>query len=40
MANLFCEMDLCHEEIGDAFDVRSVSKVNRGPSLVPQIIRR
>ncbi|MBR1142293.1 hypothetical protein [Bradyrhizobium sp. AUGA SZCCT0431] len=40
LADLFCEMDLRHNEIGDAFDVRSVSKINRGPSLVPHIIRR
>jgi hypothetical protein len=40
LADLFCEMDLRHNEIGDVADVRSVININRGPSLVPHIIRR
>jgi hypothetical protein len=40
LADLFSEMDLRQREIGDVADVREVSTIHRGPSLVPLIIRR
>jgi hypothetical protein len=40
LADLFSEMEMRHAEISDVADVRKVSTINRGPSLVPLIIRR
>jgi len=40
LADLFTQMDLRHQEVGDVSDVREAIVVNRGPSLVPLITRR
>ena len=40
LADTFAEMELRQDEISDVADVRNVKTVDRGPSLVPLVIRR